>query len=99
MLLRAYEPTQSTHKNNSDDSINLILDLSWTALDVVDLFFRKTFDYVDVFGIFESIELIQSYEPLKVNRLNHLLNEKMTQSPINSLGKGTDTIQSILWKN
>ena len=49
---------------------------------------------------FESIQLIQSYRSFKVNRLSHLLYEnELTHSPINSLGKGTESIQSILRKN
>ena len=48
-------------------------------------------------GYFELIQLIQSYRSLKVNRLSHLLYEnEFTQSPINSLGKRTESIQSIL---
>ena len=51
-------------------------------------------------GYFESIQLIQSCQSLKANRLSHLLYEnELTQSPINSLGKGTESIQSILRKN
>ena len=64
-------------------------------------FFGKIFDLFDLFlGLIKSIELIQSYQPLKVNRLNHLLYEnELAQSPINLLGKGTESIQSILRKN
>ena len=94
MLLRTYDPTQSTHKNNSNDSIKSINQLNL----YVDLFW-KTFDFVDLFEFFESIEFIQSHQSLKINRLNHPLYEnELTQSPINSPGKGTESIQSILWK-
>ena len=95
MLLRTYDPTQSTHKNNSNDSIKSI-----NQLDLYFDLFWKTFDFVDLFGFFESIEFIRSHQSLKINRLNHPLYEnELTQSPINSLGKGTESIQSILWKN
>ena len=51
-------------------------------------------------GYFESIQMVQSYQSLKVNQLSHLLYEnELTQSPINSLGKGTESTQSILRKN
>ena len=51
--------------------------------------------------ILESIKLIQAYQSLlKVNQLNHLLyKNELTQSPINSPGKGTESIQLILKKN
>ena len=62
-------------------------------------FFRKTSISLTFLGFFESIELIQSEQLLKVNRLNHLLYEnELTQSPINSLGKGTESIRSIFGK-
>ena len=42
-------------------------------------------------GYFESIQLIQSCQSLKANRLSLLLCEnELTQSPINSLAKGTE---------
>ena len=45
------------------------------------------------------MEVIQTYQSLKVIRLNHLRYEnELDQSPINSLGKGTESIQSILRK-
>ena len=49
---------------------------------------------------FETTQWIQLYQSFKVNRISHLLHEKeLTQSPINSLGKGTESIQLILRKN
>ena len=61
--------------------------------------FRKTFGFVDLM-LFKWIELIQSYQSMKFNRLNHLPSEnELSQSPINSLGEGTESIQSILGKN
>ena len=60
-------------------------------------FFGKRSTSLTFLGYFEQIHLIQSYQSLKVNRLNHLLYEnELTQSPINSLGEGTESIQSIL---
>ena len=52
-------------------------------ISYVDLFW-KTFGFRCPFlGFLESIELIQSYQSLKVNRVNHLLYEnEMTQSLI-----------------
>ena len=48
---------------------------------------------------FESIQLMQSYQSLKVKRLSHLLHEnELTQPPINSLGKGIKSIQTICGK-
>ena len=73
-------------------------DLFWKIFYFVDLFEKN--DFVDFFWeYFESIQLIQSYQSLKVNRLSHLLYEnELTQSPINSHGKRTESIQSILRK-
>ena len=63
-------------------------------------FFEKPSISLTFFRIFESIQLIQSYEPLKVNRLIHLLYEnELTQSLINLFGKGTKSIQPILREN
>ena len=63
-------------------------------------YFGKRSTSLNFLGYFESIQLIQSYQSLKVNRLGHLLyGNELTQSPINSLGKGTESIQSILQKN
>ena len=89
MLLSTYEPTQSTHKNNWNDSIKSINQLNmyicWPFWE--NLRFRS----------------IQSYQSLKVNRLNHQLYEnELTQSPTSSLGKEPESSQSILpkkWKD
>ena len=73
----------------------------------ISLIFWKTFNFVDLFGkrsisltflgYFGSIQLIQSYQSLKVDRLSQLLYEnELTQSLINLLGKWTESIQSIL---
>ena len=62
----------------------------------VELFLRNVWFRRTFLGYFELIQLIQSYQSLKVNWLSHLLYEnKLTQSPINSLGKGTESFQSI----
>ena len=83
VLLSTYKPIQSTHVNMSNDSINSIH--CWFFWE--NLRFRWPF-----LSIFESTELIQSYQSLKVN-LNRLLYEnELTQSSINSLGKGTESI-------
>ena len=59
----------------------------WEMFDFVDLFW-ETLDFVAFWGYFESIQLIHSYQSLKVNRISHLLYEnELTQSPINSLEK------------
>ena len=47
MLINTYEPTQSTHKNNSTDSINPI-----NQLNIYAELFWKTFDFVDLFKDF-----------------------------------------------
>ena len=85
---------------SSINQLNIYVELFWKSFDFVD-FFWKIFDFVDLFSIFESPELIQSYQSLslKVNRLHRLLYEnELTQSSINSFGKGTESIQSILPK-
>ena len=99
MLLIKYDPTQSTHKNNSTDLIKSINKLNI----YVGLFYKQNSDFFDLFwksltflGFFESIELIQIYQSLKVIRLNHLHFEN--EFALNSLGKGSESIQSILRK-
>ena len=99
-----------TQMIQSNQSINWVyVDLFWKVFDFTDLF-RKPYTSLIFFGkrsisltslrYFYSIQLIQSYQSLKVNRLSHLLYEnELTQSPINSLGKGTEAIQLILRKN
>ena len=49
-------------------------------------------------GFFESFELIQSYQALSQSNQSPNENE-LTQSPIDSLGKGTESIRSILFEN
>ena len=72
----------------SNKSINSIYFRSFLE----NLRFRQHF-----LAFYDSVELIQSYQWLKVNRLNHLLyKNELTQSPISSL---TESIQSILQKN
>ena len=62
-------------------------------------FLEKRLISLTLFGYFESIQLIQSYQCLKVNRHSHLLyGSELTQSPINSPGKVTESIQLILRK-
>ena len=57
------------------NQLNIHVELFWKTY-FVDLFW-KTFDFVDLFGYVESIQLIQSYQSLKVNRISHLLYENL----------------------
>ena len=67
MLLITYEAIQSSQKNESNDSIKSINQLIihgdlFGKPSISLIFFWKVFDFdfVDFFGIFESIQLIQS---------------------------------------
>ena len=87
--------TQMIHSNQSTHYI------CWTFLENLFRwsFFGKRWISLTFLGHFESILLIQSYQSFKVNRFSHLLYEnKLTQSRSSSLGKGTESIQSILQK-
>ena len=101
--------TQMIQPNQSINLIYTYVDLFWEIFYFVGLFW-KTFNFVDLFGkssisltffgYFESIQLIQSYQSLKVKRLSHLFYEnELTHSPINSIGKGNESVQSILREN
>ena len=85
MLLSTYEPTQSSQNNDSNDSIK--------SINSIHILFRQPFFgkrsiSLTFLGCFESTELIQSYQSLKVNRLSHLLHEhELAQSAIKSLRK------------
>ena len=112
MLLRTYEPTQSTYKNNSNDSIKLInhlnihVDLFWKLFD----FFLSFFLSISIINILENLGFHWLFGIFfnQLNRLNHtsrsksidssIYEDKLTQTHINSLGKGTESIQSILRK-
>ena len=93
---------QSSQRNDSNDSIksinklNIYVDLlfgnhlfRWRFFGKRSIsltFFGKRSISLTFLGYFESIQLIQSYQSLKVNRLSHILYEnELTQSPINSL--------------
>ena len=90
MLLSTYESTQSSQMNDLNDSMK--------SINQLKTFFGKRSISLTFLGYSELIQFIQSYQSLKVNRLSHLLYEnELTQSPINSLGKG-ESIQSILRK-
>ena len=52
MLLSKYEPTKSTHKNNSNNSIKSISQIKiqcWPFWENLLNFFGKSFDFVDLF--------------------------------------------------
>ena len=68
LLLRTYEPTQLIHKNNSNYSIESINQL----IINFDLFSENPRFRSPVLTFFESIDLIQSYQSLKVNLLNYI---------------------------
>ena len=102
-----------TQMIKSNQSINSIYMLAFIVKSSISLtFLGKTFNFVELFlrivrfrcpflgdVRFELIQLIQSYPSLKVNRFSHLLyGNELTQSPINSLLKETESIQSILRK-
>ena len=60
----------------SNQSINQIYILtSFWKTHFVDFFFGKRSISLTFFGYFESIQLIQSYQSLKVSRFSHLLYE------------------------
>ena len=83
MLLRTYDPTQSTHKNNSNDSIKSI-----NQLNLYVELFRKTFGFVDIFELF-WINWVHSITPVAQNQ--------STQSP--TVWKRIDSITNQLaWK-
>ena len=104
------QKNDSNDSSKSTNQVNKYVDLFWKVFYFVDLFW-KTFDFVNLFlenvrvrwpflRYFKSIQFIQSYQSLKAYRLSHLLyGNELTQSPINSLGKGSESIQSILQKN
>ena len=98
---RLNQLTKITRMIQPNQSINSIYcNFFWKpSISLVDIFW-EAFDFVDLcLAFFESIELIQSYQSFKVNRLNPLLYEnKLTQSPINSLGKEIESNQYILQK-
>ena len=98
MLLSTHESTQSTHKNNSNDSFKPInqLDVLLTLFgkpSISSTIFRKPSISLIFLAFFGSIELTQSCQSLKIIRLSHPLYEnELTQSPNNSLGRRTESI-------
>ena len=91
--------TRITQMVQSNQSTQYIVDLFRIIFNFVELF-QKIFDFVDLYGILNQFNWFNhASQSLKAKRLNHLLYEnKLTKSSINSLGKGTESIQSILQK-
>ena len=92
------------NRRNQLTTITQMIQLNqWMNSIYCSPFFGKPSISLTETGLFlaflESVGLIQSYQSLRVNGINHILHEnELTQSPINSLGKGTESIQSILRK-
>ena len=85
----------------SIQSVNSISMLTFSGKSSILLTFfgKRSIPVTFCSGYFESLQLIQSYQSLKVSRLSHLLYEnELTQSPNNSFGKGIESIQSMLQK-
>ena len=84
---------------NQLNSIQYFVDLFGKTIYFVDLFLRKRSISLTFFGYFESIQLIQSNQSLKIYRLSHLFYEnELTQSPINSLGKKLNQLNQFSGK-
>ena len=91
------------NRNNLNISINAIMLLSTyeptqSTHNNISNDSIKSINQLNILLTFFGITF-DSYQSLKVNRRNHLLFEnELTQSPINSLGKGTESILSIFQK-
>ena len=94
MLLSTYESTQSTHKNNSNDSIKSLNQLNmllpFFGRPSISLTFLAFFDnWIDSIIPFAQSKSIQSSTLWK--RIDSITNQL--------IGKGTESIPSILRKN
>ena len=102
MCLSTYESSQSRLKNGSNDSVKSINQLIIYICcrlgkhDISLTFFWKTFDFIDFFEIF-WINSIDSIIPVPQSQSTQSPTswKGMTQSPITSLEKRTESIKSM----